>query len=82
MEAALALVSRGCVWNTFVMVGRLSDFLRLVWESAPDLYGALEPLISRQSADDNVIASIYDSIVSTDFSKLVLSGGRPPVLPS
>jgi len=75
LEVARGLVSRGCLWNTFVMVGRLRAFLSLVQETVPDLYHAFEPMLSGETADRGAIASVYDSIAPADFSKLVLSSG-------
>jgi mannose-1-phosphate guanylyltransferase len=77
LEVARNLVSRGCVWNTFVMVGHLRALLSLVQESVPDIYGAFESMIYGASTDDDALASLYDSIPSADFSKLVLSAGSP-----
>jgi mannose-1-phosphate guanylyltransferase len=76
-EVAHNLLSLGCVWNTFVMVGRLAAFLGLIQETAPDLYRAFEPMMYGKSSDDGAIESVYDSIPSADFSKLVLSAGNP-----
>jgi mannose-1-phosphate guanylyltransferase len=77
LEIARSLVSRGCVWNTFVMVGQVGAFLRLVQETVPYLYRSFESMISGDTADHDGIASIYDSIPSADFSRLVLSAGSP-----
>ncbi len=75
LDVARGLVSRGCVWNTFVMVGRVGAFLGLIQETVPELHHAFEPLMHGQSPEEDAIESIYDSIPSADFSKLVLSAG-------
>lgn len=77
-DVARNLVSHGCVWNTFVMVGTLRAFLGLVHETVPGLYHAFEPMICGESTDDGALESVYDSIPSADFSKLVLSAWQFP----
>jgi mannose-1-phosphate guanylyltransferase len=77
LEVAHSLLGRGCLWNTFVMVGQVRAFLGLIEETAPALYQAFEPMLSGESTDAGAIESIYDSIPSADFSKLVLSSGNP-----
>jgi mannose-1-phosphate guanylyltransferase len=77
IDVARNLVNRGCLWNTFVMAGRVSAFLGLVQEIVPDLYHAFEPMLSGGSTDQDAIESIYNFIPSADFSRLVLSAGNP-----
>jgi mannose-1-phosphate guanylyltransferase len=76
LEVAHTLVSRGCVWNTFVMVGRLRAFLGLIEETAPELYRAFEPMLYGDSSDESLEA-VYETIASADFSKVVLSTAHP-----
>jgi hypothetical protein len=59
------------------MVGQVGAFLGLVQETVPELYRAFEPIIYGDAADHGGLASVYDSIPSADFSKLVLSAGSP-----
>ncbi|HEY1758518.1 MAG TPA: sugar phosphate nucleotidyltransferase [Bryobacteraceae bacterium] len=77
IEVAQELVNQGCVWNTFVMVGRLSAFLGLIQECVGDIYAAFESMIHGGAADDGAIASLYNSIPAADFSKQVLSARNP-----
>jgi len=69
------LVARGCLWNTFVMVGRAQAFLKLVRAVAPGLYAAFAPLFSTPlpGPEAETLASIYHRIPAADFSKSVLS---------
>jgi mannose-1-phosphate guanylyltransferase len=69
------LIDRGCLWNTFVMVGRAQAFLDLVRSAAPGLYAAFDPIFSKslRGPDIETIASIYRRIPPADFSKSVLS---------
>lgn len=75
LEIAQSLVSRQCVWNTFVMVGRLFAFLGLIQETAPELYRAFDPMFSEETTDHTSIVSVYDSIGPADFSQVILSAG-------
>jgi len=75
-RTAEELLKRGCVWNTFVMVGRAQAFLDLIRAGAADIYQAFEPLLALpESAPANHrLNEIYQSVATADFSKLVLSG--------
>jgi mannose-1-phosphate guanylyltransferase len=75
-RTAEELLQRGCVWNTFVMVGRAQAFLDLIRAGAADIYHAFEPLLALPEsvpANDRLNA-IYQCVATADFSKLVLSG--------
>lgn len=68
------LLARGCLWNTFVMVGRVSTFLNLVRATCPDL---LAPFWSIRtvlgSADEPAaIEGIYRQVPAVSFSTSVL----------
>src|SRR4029453_6469523 len=43
-ELATTLLARRCLWNSFVMVGRLSAFLDLIAAGAPELVARFQPL--------------------------------------
>ncbi len=45
-RTAEELLERGCVWNTFVMIGRAQAFLDLIRASAADIYQAFERLLA------------------------------------
>lgn len=38
------LRDRGCLWNSFVMVGKVRAFLDLIAKTAPELWEAFAPL--------------------------------------
>jgi mannose-1-phosphate guanylyltransferase len=74
-EVARDLLDRGCIWNTFVMLGRVQAFLDVIQSAAPDLYQAFEPLWQRDPVEyGEAMDSIYAGIAPADFSRLVLSG--------
>jgi len=82
-DAGLAetLRRRGCVWNSFVMVGRVRAFLDLIRDCLPalfDAFAALGPLTGGP-AESEAVASLYRRLVPADFSREVLSP-RPEAL--
>lgn len=63
-----SLLTRGCLWNTFVMIGRASAYLELLRASVPRILRAFETESSRKNADGP-----YAAISPGDFSRQVLS---------
>ena len=75
-RTAEELLERGCVWNTFVMVGRAQAFLELIRAGARDIYQAFERLLAlpESVSMNDRLNVIYQCVTTADFSKLVLSG--------
>jgi mannose-1-phosphate guanylyltransferase len=73
-ELAATLDLRGCVWNSFVMIGRVRAFLDLIATAAPALtlsFGRLESAYGR--ADEARAArKLYAGLPTTDFSHHIL----------
>lgn len=73
------LLERGCVWNTFVMVGRAQAFLDMVQSGSPEIYQEFAPLLHRPetvgdpTSNKDRLETIYERLGVADFSKLVLS---------
>lgn len=74
-ETAELLLKRGCVWNTFVMVGRVTAFLNIIKTAAPQVYHALERAVQLEDLEKQAGAmrAAYDSMPVSDFSRQVLS---------
>ena len=73
-ELAGALLDQGCLWNTFVMVGRVQTFLDAMMASVPAVLRAFEPVLQdRSGMGEDVVGRAYASLVPGDFSKQVLS---------
>ena len=76
-EPSLAreLMRRGCLWNSFVMIGQMSAFIRMIGLALPDLYSQFDlarPAIG--SADEQgVIRTLYKNITDSNFSDEVLT---------
>jgi mannose-1-phosphate guanylyltransferase len=74
-EVAQDLLERGCLWNTFVMIGRAHAFLEMIRSAAADLYRAFESLLAehRLEAHMETMTAIYDRLDTADFAKQILS---------
>jgi mannose-1-phosphate guanylyltransferase len=69
------LQERGCLWNSFVMVGRVSAFLGMIRRAAPDLYNAFAVVWTALGTPDEgaEIHSLYHQIPETNFSREILA---------
>jgi mannose-1-phosphate guanylyltransferase len=74
-EFASQLMERGCLWNSFVMVGRVSAFLNLIRQALPDLVRSFESIRATSSTVSEVTAlsELYSGISTSSFSHDVLS---------
>ena len=74
-EVAFDLMHSGCLWNSFVMVGRVDRFLELTQRAIPRLHNSFESIRkSFQTAIEGlVLSALYDVIPSSSFSDEVLS---------
>ena len=72
-EAAKRLFGQGALWNTFVMVGHVHDFLEMVAAARTGLLKAFphDRLWSR--SEIQIEDWIYDRIYAVDFSREILS---------
>jgi mannose-1-phosphate guanylyltransferase len=68
LQQAHELLSRGCLWNTFVTVGRAATFFEMLISQVPEAVLA----ISRAVAD-NTLNLAYASLEAVDFSRDVLT---------
>lgn len=69
------LFSRGCLWNSFVMAGTISGFLRLIRKAAPHLYARFDAINSTfdNSLKPAIVERLYRSLTTTNFSEQVLA---------
>jgi mannose-1-phosphate guanylyltransferase len=81
LTQAEALLRNGSLWNTFVMVGRVSAFLEIGRATVPDLFQLLESWQATATNEETPIPdALYNQITSTDFSRQVLSGATDRLL--
>ena len=66
-RVATRLMRGGCLWNSFVMVGRVRAFLAMIRRSLPEL------LRSFESMEGRGLPELYARIPATNFSDEVLS---------
>jgi mannose-1-phosphate guanylyltransferase len=69
------LMCSGCLWNSFVMVGRVGSFLKLIGRTQPELFEAFKAIGGSFStpAERQALSSLYAGIPSSGFSDDVLS---------
>jgi mannose-1-phosphate guanylyltransferase len=68
LPQAQALLQSGCLWNTFVTIGRAATFLESVFSEVPDVV-----LSVTRALADNDLAPIYARLTSVDFSRDILA---------
>lgn len=70
---AQRLFERGCLWNTFILVGSTAAFGEALAASQPSFWARFAPL-GRESREleSDAAAAVYDEIEPVDFSRDVL----------
>ncbi|MGH9966509.1 MAG: sugar phosphate nucleotidyltransferase [Pyrinomonadaceae bacterium] len=72
---ARGLMERGCLWNSFVMVGRVDAFLKMTGRALPALFAffsAIAPTFGTPG-EARAMSELYSWIPSTNFSHEVLA---------
>ena len=75
---AASLMEHGCLWNSFVMVGRVDALLSMTRAALPDLYAdftAITPAFET-TREHKALAELYSNIDDSNFSHEVLAA-RP-----
>jgi mannose-1-phosphate guanylyltransferase len=75
---AASLMEGGCLWNSFVMVGRVDALLRMTRAALPELYAhfvAITPTFETMR-EHQALAELYSNIGDSNFSHEVLTA-RP-----
>lgn len=75
LPVARSLMERGCLWNSFVMVGRVQTFLEMIRRATPDLYDGFTAIQSDLHTADETrgVQALYSRLPSTNFSQQVLA---------
>jgi mannose-1-phosphate guanylyltransferase len=75
LSLASALMKRGCLWNSFVMVGRVGSFLEVVRRALPGLFEAFHSIRLKlgTATERTVLSDLYARIDASSFSHEVLS---------
>ena len=77
--AAQLLLERGCLWNSFVMIGRIPTFLSLIRHAAPELhaaFSAVRPTLGTP-AERTAVRARYADLAPASFSDRMLATGSP-----
>lgn len=74
LSLASALMEQGCMWNSFVMVGRVDSFLRLIRRTLPSLFALFESIRpSLFTVEEPVsLLELYSGIHANSFAGDVL----------
>ena len=75
LNLATSLMERGCLWNSFVMVGRVDALLRMTRAAMPEMYAAFAAITStfETATEHNALAELYSHIEDANFSHQVLA---------
>jgi len=68
---AKSLMKRGCLWNSFVMVGRVDALLKMTRAALPELYTAFAAVTPE--FESGALAELYSRIDDSNFSHQVLA---------
>jgi mannose-1-phosphate guanylyltransferase len=74
-HVARELMTRGCLWNSFVMVARISTLLSLFMIAKPQLYfsfSAIRPTLGTVF-EEATLKTLYADLTSSDFSAEILA---------
>jgi mannose-1-phosphate guanylyltransferase len=74
-KLAATLMTGGCLWNSFIMVGHISAFLNPIRQTLPGLLDAFESVRSSLStpSEETEVSQLYSGIGATSFSEDVLA---------
>lgn len=75
---ATSLMERGCLWNSFVMVGRVEALLKMTRAAMPELYSAFSSITPafETAAEPTAAGKLYSQLDDSNFSHQVLAA-RP-----
>ena len=75
LSLASSLMERGCLWNSFVMVGRADALLKMTRAALPEMYAgfaATTPTFETPN-EPRALAELYSRIADSNFSHQVLA---------
>ena len=76
-QVAQGLMDKGCLWNSFVMIGRVQALLTMIRQAIPDVYRRFIPVGELGLlAEQEIARQLYCSMASVNFSQTVLAN-RP-----
>jgi mannose-1-phosphate guanylyltransferase len=74
-KLASQLLERGCLWNSFVMVGRVDALLKMTRSALPELFAQFSQMSSTFETEDErrALRRLYANIGESNFSHEVLA---------
>lgn len=74
-DLARSLMERGCLWNSFVMVGSVDALLRMTLSALPQLFAAFSEIAStfETPGEYQAASELYAQLEETNFSHQVLA---------
>jgi mannose-1-phosphate guanylyltransferase len=76
-EIARLLMTRDCLWNTFIVIGTLRAFTQALDRHLPAWRDAFDVFAKPLPAEARVARTVYESLEPTDFSSAVLQRVSP-----
>jgi mannose-1-phosphate guanylyltransferase len=75
LNLATSLMDRGCLWNSFVMVGCVDALLKMTRAAMPEMYAAFTALTPNfeTTNEHRALAEFYSQIEDSNFSQQVLA---------
>ncbi|HEX6043640.1 MAG TPA: sugar phosphate nucleotidyltransferase [Pyrinomonadaceae bacterium] len=75
LNVATSLMERGCLWNSFVMVGRVDALLKMTRAAMPETYDAFAAIAPtfQSAAEQQAVSELYSHIEDSNFSHQVLA---------
>ena len=75
LNLATSLMERGCLWNSFVMVGCVDALLKMIRAAIPETYDAFAAITPAfETANEHkALAALYSHIEDSNFSHQVLA---------
>jgi len=75
LNLATSLMQRGCLWNSFVMVGRVDALLKMTRAAMPEMYAAFATIrpAFETANEHKALAALYSHIEDSNFSHHVLA---------
>ena len=72
---ATSLMERGCLWNSFVMVGCVDALLKMTRAAMPEMYAAFAAITPtfETASEHKALAALYSGIEDYNFSHQVLA---------
>ena len=74
-DSARKLMDNGCLWNSFVMVGRVDALLKLTRRALPKMYSQFATIMSmfETTTERKALQALYAKIQESNFSHEVLA---------